>query len=229
LNALNVKSDLLTRPSRVLLQLVGKVGPMFLRGLWWKLWLERSAGLVLIGKHVTIHNPQYITIGRDFVAEDYSEIQGLSLEGIMIGDHVTIGRFAMIRPSGYYGREIGVGLKVGDSSNIGQYCYLGCSGRITIGNNVLMGPRVSLIAENHNLSRLNIPIRDQGVSRQPIVVEDDCWLGSGSVILAGVHIQQGAVIAAGAVVTKNVPAYAIVGGVPARVINWRNKEEGAYS
>lgn len=113
----------------------------------------------------------------------------------------------MITPSGYYGRQIGEGLKVGNYSNIGAYCYIGCSGFIEIGDNVLMGPKVSMSAENHNFDRLDMPIRTQGVTRSNIKVEDDCWLGSNSVILAGVKIGKGSIIAAGSGVTKDVPSY----------------------
>jgi acetyltransferase-like isoleucine patch superfamily enzyme len=218
---LHIQSDgedaLSGRPPRVILQTLAKVGPMFLRGLWWRLWLRQSSGLVLIGKQVSIRNPQYISVGGNFVAEDYCEIQGLSEQGIVLGNNVVIGRYAMIRPSGYYRRDIGVGLRVGSHSSIGPYCYIGCSGAIEIGSNVLMSPRVSMFAEDHNFGRVDIPIRAQGVTRQGIVIEDDCWLASGSTILAGVHIGQGAIVAAGAVVTKDVPPYSIVAGIPARV------------
>ena len=213
------------RTSRDLFEMISKVGPMYLRGLWWKFWLKSTGGLILVGRQVAIRNPQYITVGTNFVAENFSEIQGLSSEGIYLGDHVTIGSFAMIRPSGYYGREIGAGLRVGNYSNIGSYCYIGCSGGIEIGNHVLMSPRVSLVAENHNYDQVDIPMRAQGVTRAKIVVEDDCWLASGSTILAGVRIGTGAIVAAGAVVTKNVPPGAIVGGVPARIIGWRKTDE----
>lgn len=213
-----------TRPYRAVFQLVVKMGPMLLRGLWWKLWLRNSSSLLLIGKQVTIRNPQYISVGKGFVAEDFCEIQGLSRDGIILGEHVTIGRFTMIRPSGYYGREIGVGLQVGNHSNIGAYSYIGCSGGIKIGNYVLISPRVSMFAENHNFEQLSIKIRDQGVTRKSIIIEDDCWLASNCTILAGVHVGTGAVVAAGAVVTKDVPSYAIVGGVPASIIGWRKSD-----
>jgi acetyltransferase-like isoleucine patch superfamily enzyme len=217
------RDDSLTfRTPRDNLEMLCKAGPMVLRGLYWKLWLKRAAGLVLVGKHVTIRNPQYISAGRSFVAEDYCEIQGLAKGGIVLGDHVTIGRFAMIRPSGYYGREMGAGLTIGDHSNVGPYCYLGCSGIIEIGNHVLMGPRVTMSAENHNFDRCDLLISQQGVTRERITIEDDCWLGSGSIIVAGVHIGKGSIVAAGAVVTKDVPAYAIVAGVPARIIRSRD-------
>jgi acetyltransferase-like isoleucine patch superfamily enzyme len=221
LRLLTEGADLTDRPALAVLQLVHKAGPMAIRGLWWRLWLKHTTGLVLIGNHVTIRNPQYISVGRRFVAEDYSEIQGLSKEGIVFGEHVTVGRFAMIRPSGYYGREIGIGLRVGNHSNIGASCYIGCSGGIQIGDNVLMSPGVSMFAENHNYDHVDKPIIEQGVTRAPIVVEDDCWLASNSTILAGVHIGTGSIVAAGAVVTKDVPARTIVAGNPARVIKER--------
>lgn len=205
------------------LQLGNKALPMALRGLWWKLFLRQARGLLLVGKGVSIRNPQYIRIGGNFVAEDYCEIQGLSTQGLWFGDRVTIGRFAMIRPSGYYGRDVGVGLRVGSRSNIGANCYIGCSGGIEIGENVMMSPSVSLFAENHNFARTDIPMKDQGVTRKPIVIENDCWLASGSTILAGVRVGRGAVVAAGAVVTSDVPPFAIVGGVPAKIISWRKQ------
>lgn len=206
---------------RVAFQLACKVAPMASRGLAVKPRLKASDGLLLLGRAAVLRNPQYLSVGKWFVAEDFSEIQALSEEGVTFGDHVTVGRFAMIRPSGYYGRDVGVGLTVGSNSNIGAYCYVGCSGGIYIGDNVLISPRVSLYAENHNFDRADLPIKAQGVTRGPIVVEDDCWLASGSIVLAGVRIGTGAVVAAGAVVNKDVPAGAIVGGVPARVIGNR--------
>jgi len=225
LTTMSVDSD--GRTLRARLEMLWKAGNMVRRGLWWRLWFKSCTGLLFIGKHVTIRNPEYISAGRDFVAEDYCEIQGLSREGIIFGDRVSVGRFAMIRPSGYYGREIGAGLKVGNHSNIGPYCFIGCSGHIEIGDNVLMGPHVGMYAENHNFSRTDVPIRAQGVTRKFIIVEDDCWLASRSVILAGVRVGRGAIVAAGAAVGMDVPPYAIVGGVPARVIGWRKTDAGS--
>jgi len=198
---------------------------MVLRGLWWRLWLKYSDGLLLVGSHVSIKNPQYISVGRRFVAEDYCEIQGLSKLGIIFGNNVTIGSYAMIRPSGYYGREIGIGLKMGNNSNIGPYCFIGCSGRIEIGNNVMMSPRVSIYSENHNFERVDIPMKEQGVTRGVTIIEDDCWIASNSIILSDVRIGRGAVIAAGSVVSQDVLPYAVVAGVPARVVKMRHPED----
>lgn len=210
-------------PTSALLAMLWTVSLALLRGTWRRLWLGEVRGLLFIGKHVTIRNPRLVRVGRSFVAEDYTEIQGLSQKGVRIGDNVTMARFAQIRPSGYYGGEIGVGFEIGDNSNIGAYGYMGAAGGIRIGKNVMMGPRVSLLAEQHVIDRVDIPMRDQGTTRQGIVIEDDVWLGANCCVLDGVTVGRGAVVAAGAVVTKDVPPFAIVGGVPARIIRMRTE------
>lgn len=204
-----------------LASMILKLGTGLIRGLYHRPFLGGSEGLCFIGPRVKLRNRSHIAMGRNFVAETGCEIQGLSKSGVHFGDNVTVGSYAMIRPSGYYGREIGEGLKIGDRSNIGPYCYLGASGGISIGNDVLMGPRVSLFAENHNFEHTDVSIRQQGCTRQAIAIEDDCWLASGSIVLAGVTIGTGSVVGAGAVVTKDVPPHSIVGGNPARVIRSR--------
>jgi acetyltransferase-like isoleucine patch superfamily enzyme len=69
----------------------------------------------------------------------------------------------------------------------------------------------------------------QGETRQGIVIENDCWIGAGAIILDGVRIESGAIVAAGSVVTKDVPAFAIVAGSPARIIKQRKETEGIES
>ncbi|MNG32136.1 Virginiamycin A acetyltransferase [compost metagenome] len=76
-------------------------------------------------------------------------------------------------------------------------------------------------AENHVFSDKTKPIKEQGIYRQGITIEDDCWIGSNVTILDGVTIGTGSVVAAGAVVTKDVPPYSVVGGVPAKIIKER--------
>jgi len=206
-----------------ILQTMAKLTPMWVRGMTHRLFLKRCTGFFFVGKGVKIRNPQFVRFDRNVVLEDYCEIQGLSREGVELGEGVTVGRFAMVRPSGYYGRDTGVGLRVGRNSNIGAYCYIGCSGGIDIGQNVMMAPNVGLYAENHNFDRTDVPMKEQGVTFGKIVIEDDCWIASGSTITAGVTIGTGAIVAGGAVVTDDVPPYAIVGGIPARVIQWRKR------
>ena len=192
-----------------------------LRGLWMRFRIKQAAGLVMLGQGVRIRYPAYLQVGKNFVVEDYAEIMALSRQGIVCGDNVTIGAFATIKPSGYYGRNLGEGLRIGDNSNIGRYSYVGCSGLITIGRNVMISPRVSLYAENHNFQDTERPMKEQGVTRESIKIEDDCWIASGAIILAGVTIGKGSIVAAGSVVTRDVPPFSIVAGSPARIIRSR--------
>ncbi len=204
--------------STMLCQLIGAA----VRGAFHAPWLKRSSGVMLVKKHARLSYHRHISVGKRFIAEEGCEINGKSRRGLVFGNRVTIGAYALIRPSNAYGGAVGEGLEIGDNSNIGAFGYVGCSGFIKIGNKVMLGPRVSLYAENHVFDRADLDIKDQGVERSFIVIEDDCWIGASSIILAGVTVGRGSVIAAGSVVTKNVPAYSIVAGVPAKVIRSRS-------
>ena len=193
----------------------------FLRGLMRRLYIGSVKGIIFIGKNVSILYPKNLFIGRDTIIEDGVEINCLSIDGIKFGDRVTIGKYAIIRPSNIYGGPIGEGLVMGNNSNIGPYNYIGCSGKITIGNNVMLAPRVSIYAENHVFENPNITIKAQGVTKMNVVIEDDCWIAANAIILAGVTIGKGSVVAAGSVVNEDVPAFSVVAGVPARVIKSR--------
>lgn len=97
-------------------------------------------------------------------------------------------------------------------------------GRIEIGDDVLIGPGAVLHSGDHEMRDPDVPVRKQGIRTGRIVVEDDVWIGAHSVVLRDVRLGRGCVVAAGAVVTHDVPPYAIVGGVPARVIGSRGAE-----
>ena len=193
----------------------------FIRGLFVRLRIKSAKGLLLVGKKVRIFYPNNLQVGYNTIIEDGAEINCLSLHGIKLGNRVTIGKYAIIRPSNIYGGPIGEGLTMGDNSNIGPYNYIGCSGKITIGNNVMLAPRVSIYAENHVFDHPEILIRDQGVEKKEVIIEDDCWIAANSILLAGVTIGKGSVVAAGSVVTENVPPYSVVAGVPAKWIKSR--------
>ena len=181
-----------------------------LRGLWKRLFIRKVKGLFLVGKGVTVTHGSHIRCGMNVKFEDYAEIHGLCSEGLTFGDNVTISRGVMIRPSSYYGGDLGKGLVMGDHSSIGPYGYVGCSGKITIGSNVMLGPKCSLFAENHVFENTDATIKEQGVKQKGITIEDDCWIGSNTIILDGVTIGKGSVIAAGSVVSKDVPAYSVL-------------------
>jgi acetyltransferase-like isoleucine patch superfamily enzyme len=110
----------------------------------------------------------------------------------------------------------GEGLIIGNDVGISQYAFIGVRGLVRIGNHLMMGPRVTIYAENYNFADRDTPISRQGVNRRGIFIEDDCWLGTGSTVLDGDTVGYGSVVAAGCVVTKDVPPYSVVGGVPGR-------------
>lgn len=180
------------------------------RGFIKRLFLKEVHNLFFVGKNVVISHGKNIRCGKNVKFEDYSEIHGLCSEGIILGDFVTIGRGVMIRPSSYYGTSLGQGLIMGDNSSIGPYAYIGCAGKIIIGNNVMIGPSSKLFAESHIYSDLRKTIKSQGVTRKGIIIEDDCWIGSDVIILDGVKIGKGCIIGAGSVITKDIPSNSIV-------------------
>jgi serine acetyltransferase len=197
------------------------LGGRVVRGALLHLRLGHAAGLIFADRGVRVLGAAHVSAGRDLNLEEGCQIIGLSKRGVVFGDRCTVGRHAMICPTNVFGGEPGEGLRVGDNSNIGPFAYVGCSGYIEIGRRVLMGPRVTLIAENHRFDEIGLPIKAQGVQREPITIADDCWLGAGCIVLAGVSIGRGAVVAAGAVVVEDVPELAVVAGVPAQVVRRR--------
>lgn len=113
-------------------------------------------------------------------------------------------------------------VSLGDHSSFGAYSKVaGCF----VGNNVMIGSHFTVIARDHCIERTDIPMIQQGFTKiEPVVIDDDVWIGDRVIILKGVHVHSHSVIAAGAVVTKDVPEYAIVGGVPAKVIRFRTEK-----
>lgn len=199
-------------------------GIKFIRGLWMRLFLREAHGLLLIGRNVTVSHAHNVRCGKNVKFEDYAEIQGLCSDGLNFGDNVTIGRATMIRPSSYYGGDCGQGITIGDNSSIGPHGYIGCSGPIRIGNNVMIGPKCSLFAENHVFSNSDESIKSQGVQQRGITIGNDCWIGSNVIILDGVSIGSHVVIGAGTLITKDVPDYSIVLDKRNRTLRQRIKE-----
>lgn len=204
------------------LYILFRTGIKQLRGFRFRFFLKKTKGLFLVGKHVQISHCNHISFGKNVKIEDYAEIHGLCSEGLVFGDNVTLSRGVMIRPSSYYGGDYGAGLVMGSKSSIGPYGYVGCSGKIVIGNNVMFGPKCSLFAENHVFSDAKSTIKSQGVKQKGIKIGDDCWIGSNTTILDGVSLGKGVVIGAGSIVTHDIPDRAIAIGVPARVIKYRD-------
>lgn len=127
------------------------------------------------------------------------------------GKNVNIERCA------YFGD--GKGIFIGNNSGIGVNCKI--QRNVKIGNYVMMGEDVIIITNTHKFDDCNIPMAMQGFENLPVTIGDDVWIGSRVMILPGVKIGKGSIIGAGAVVSKDVPEYSIVGGVPAKLIRSR--------
>ena len=116
-------------------------------------------------------------------------------------------------------------ITIGNNVRIGDNNLISGLGGITIGNNVVTGPDVTIWTANHNYEEATKLPYDEDVILRPVTIEDNVWIGAKAIIVPGITIKEGAVVAMGAVVTKNVPKGAIVGGNPAKVLKYRNMEK----
>ena len=176
------------------------------------LWLRRIYNL-------TIVKPGYIawTAQFDFVSD------GFGAGGFIVaGRGLRVSHGAVLSP--YGGRIV-----LGENVFVGPYTVLYGHGGLIIGSNVMIAGQTLIIPANHRFDALDVTIARQGTSAIGITIADDVWIGSGVKILDGVTIGTGAVIAAGAVVTASVAPYAVVGGVPARVLRYRTPRSEAVS
>ena len=141
-------------------------------------------------------------------------------------------------PNGVYSFS---NISVGNDVNLGyKPILLAAKSKIVLGNKIMFGPNVTLVGGGHNTSiigKFMIDVQDKRPEDDlGVIIEDDVWVGAKAIILRGVKIGRGSIIAAGAVVTKNVPPYSIVGGTPSRIIKFRwevdeilKHEEAIYS
>lgn len=136
-------------------------------------------------------------------------------ESVSLGRNVYVGHQAILK--GYYRNE----MVIGDYTWIGQQCFFHSAGGITIGARVGVGPGVKVLTSTHAEAGRDVPVLFSPVETAPVVIEDDSDIGINAVILPGVRVGRGAVVGAGAVVTEDVPPYAVVAGVPARVLRFR--------
>lgn len=137
---------------------------------------------------------------------------------MVIGAHTQVMEFVVIKCVGGTGDIV-----IGENCYLNPHCVLYSGNGIQLGNDVLLAPGVVIAPTNHAIARRDVPIRLQGFmpSRGGVVIEDDVWIGANSVLIDGVHIGKGAVVAAGSVVNSPIPAYEIWGGVPARKLKDR--------
>lgn len=195
------------------------------RGVRRGFFIKKYSFPLFIGRRVIIKHPRLLELGKSVVIDDFAFVDALSSHGCSIGDGTTIEKNVLIRITGVIS-NLGEGVEIGSRCSIGAFSFLGAAGGVRIGNNVLIGQRVSLHAENHLFGDRSVPIRSQGVSREGISIEDNCWIGTGTIILDGVTVGEGSVIGAGSVVVESIPPNSVAVGVPARVIKERTVQMG---
>jgi acetyltransferase-like isoleucine patch superfamily enzyme len=180
---------------------------------------QRCGEKVVFGTDTLIRFPKNIDLGDKVIVSDGAIIDGRSNfdVGVTIGNKTIIGQRALVLCKE---GQINIGENVG----IGAYCGLYAVGTnvLEIGDDCLIGPYTYFGGTKYHFQRTDLPIRLQGHDlRGGIKVGNDCWFGAGVSVMDGVTIGNGAVIASGAVVTKDVPEFAVVGGIPAKVIKYR--------
>lgn len=161
-----------------------------------------------------------VTVGKNAIISPESRINARGCQ-MRLGDNLLVAPNAMIQGKVVMGNNCSV--QTG-TLIIGDEMY-----GVKIGDDVRIAPYVVIISSNHIFDRTDVTIASQGSRGEAIVIEDDVWIGSRVNITAGVTVGKGSVIGAGAVVTKDVPPYSVVAGVPAKVIKSRiSGDESGY-
>jgi acetyltransferase-like isoleucine patch superfamily enzyme len=127
----------------------------------------------------------------------------------------SLGQYSVVESGACINNAVG-DVIIGDHTRIGLHNTV--IGPVTIGNHVNLAQGITVTALNHNFENVELRIDEQGVSTNPVAIADDVWIGANAVVLPGVSIGSHSVVAAGAVVTKDVPAHSLVAGVPAKII-----------
>jgi len=212
-----IKYELLTM---LLAPLPGALG-LFLRQKLYRNLLGACGRGVVIGRNVTLRHPHQIRLGDRVIVDDNVVLDAKGEEDttIEIADDAIIGRNSILSCKGGT-------IRLGKRCNISVNCTLISESRLVVGERVLIAGHCYVIAGgNHGLARIDVaPIDQPRVEKGGVEIAENCWLGAQVTVLDGVTMGRDAVAAAGAVVTKPVEAFTIVGGVPAKVLADRRKQ-----
>lgn len=195
---------------------------LFLRGAIFQLIRLRRPVCMFKGKRSVIKYSSMLKLNGTVTLGASVTLECLGKKGIELGKNVNIPDNCFIRCTGVIS-HLGQGVKIGNNTGLGHNNFINGQGGVTIGDDVIIGPYVKILSENHVFSKTDTPIRIQGVSRQGITIGSDVWIGANVTILDGVSIGQGSVIGAGSVVSKSIPEFSIAVGIPCRVIKTREK------
>lgn len=195
-----------------------------LRALVYRLILHME-GTVAIERGVRIRFADHIRLGRGVYVDEGVYLHACP-GGIEIGENTLVMHHAELHVYNFRGLPH-AGIRIGRDSLVGEFCVIRGPGGVTIGDRVYLSPMVHIYSSNHRFDDPDVPFIEQGVTAEGVVIEDDCWIGAMVVVLDGVTIGRRSVVAAGAVVTEDVPPHTLVAGVPARVIRDLRKKDGS--
>lgn len=204
----------------LLSRIPGALG-IFLRGKFYPKLLGRAGRGIVFGANTVLRHPKKISIGNNVIIDDnvLLDAKGSEQSGITLKDEVFIGRNTILSCKG--GEII-----LEERANVGFNCEIFSSNKVVIGKDNLIAAYTYVVGGgNYKLERTDIPINQQPdfEGKGGVITEEDVWLAAHVVLLDGTKIGKGSVIAAGAVVSGEVPPYSIAGGVPAKVIKSRIK------
>lgn len=203
-------------------QISGALG-FVLRKLLYPQLFGRAGKKVIFGHHLDLRAPGKMQLGRGVVLDDFAvlSVRGFDDETIVLGDYVQIGRGAQLKARAG-------SIFIGDNANIGSDVRIDSTSEVHIGAYALIAGRCYIGGVNHGFDRTDIPIVQQPLQiKGGVHIEDDVWLGAHVIVNDGVTIGRGAIVGAGAVVTKDIPPYAIAMGIPAQVRGWRTESTPA--
>jgi acetyltransferase-like isoleucine patch superfamily enzyme len=146
-------------------------------------------------------------------------------KGISIGDNCTIYDYCQLVTDAY---DDNCGIIIGNNCYFNYNCYLCGTGGLIIGDNCIFGPGVKIIPTNHKFEDIHIDIVHQGHTGGTVIIENNVWVGAGAIILPNVKIKSGAIVSAGAVVTRDVEENTIVAGVPATSHKVRGESDNGF-
>jgi acetyltransferase-like isoleucine patch superfamily enzyme len=198
-----------------LLGWVPTIAGIALRGIFYKLMLKMD-GMAAIERNVRLRFASRIRLGQGAYLDENVYIHACP-DGVEIGAGTLVMHGSVLHVYNFRGLPHAF-IRIGKDSLVGEYSVIRGQGGVTIGDRVYTSPGTQIIAVNHIFNDPQRPFVEQGITAEGIVIEDDVWLGSNCVITDGVRVGKGAVVAAGAVVTKDVPPHTIVAGVPAKVL-----------
>ncbi len=187
-----------------------------LRHAWLRRRLASLGADAWVARGATLEGRGGIRVGSGARIEAGAVLRANTADhrGVSVGAGASVKEYAVLNANAGH-------IELGPRVWIGPHCLVYGNGGVSIGADVLIAAHTTISTVSHVTERTDVPINAQGIHCEPVVIEDDVWIGLNVTILQGVTIGSGAIVGAGAVVTRDIPAGSVAMGVPARVVGRR--------